>query len=155
MRLADLVKPEQVVANLRSRDKLEIIEELADLLVNDDERLSKKDVCRVLAERERLRSTGVGSGVAIPHAKVPGLDRLLLAVGLSPGGVDFDAADSKPVHIFMTLAAPVNSTGEHLRALAKIARLCGDPEFRQRLLSSSSDEEAYRILIEEDKRITH
>ena len=155
MRLADLVKPQQVVANLKSKEKLEIIQELADLLVDGDGHLSKDEVYRALVERERLRSTGVGSGVAIPHAKVSGLEQLVLAVGLSPRGVEFDAADEKPVHIFMTLAAPVNSTGEHLRALAKIARLCGDVDFRERLLSCSTNEEVYRTLIEADEQHVH
>ena len=106
----------------------------------------------VRVERERLRSTGVGSGVAIPHGKVPGLEHLLLAVGLSREGVDFGAADGLPVHIFMALAAPMNSTGNHLRALARIARLCSDADFRRRLLDCASDEEAYQTIVSADER---
>jgi PTS system nitrogen regulatory IIA component len=144
-----------VVASLESEQKLEIIEELAKLLTEDQGDLSYEEVCQVLVEREGLRSTGVGSGIAIPHAKVKGLDQLILAVGLSRQGVDFEAVDGKPVHIFMALAAPVSSTGDHLKALAKIARLCSDPGFRERMLRCNTDQEAYLALIEEDERLPH
>ncbi len=150
MRLSDLVRPRRVVTNLKSRKKPEVLEELANLLVDGASSISSDEICRFLGERERLRSTGVGSGVAIPHAKVPGLDQLVLAVGLSKDGVDFEANDGKPVHIFMALAAPVNATGDHLRALAKVARLCNDREFRARLVSCATDEEAYETLMAED-----
>jgi PTS system nitrogen regulatory IIA component len=152
MRLAELVTPGQVAAELKSRSKLEVLEELAALLAVGKPASVVKDYSRVLVERERLRSTGVGSGVAIPHGKVQGLDRVMLAVGLSRRGIDFDAADGKPVNIFMALAAPVSSTGDHLKALARIARLCSDVDFRRRLLECQSDDVAYRLLIEEDER---
>ena len=150
MRLADLLDRRQVVADLEAQDKGEALEELAALLSACDDRIPSKEFARILAERERLRSTGVGSGVAIPHGKVQGLDRLTLAVGLSKKGVEFDAADGQPVHIFMALAAPVSSTGDHLKALARIARLCGDPGFRDRLTGCTSDGEVYDVLTEED-----
>ena len=152
MRLTDLVRPEQVSASLKSKGKLEVLDELARLLSQNEEPIGAEDFCRVLVERERLRSTGVGAGVAIPHGKVQGLDHLALAVGLSRRGIDFDAADGQPVHIFMALAAPINSTGEHLKALARIARLCSDDDFRQRLLACTSDDEAYQLLISEDAK---
>jgi len=155
MRLAELVKPEQVAAELKSRGKLEVLGELAEMLAAGDAPIDASDYRRVLAERERLRSTGVGSGVAIPHGKVPGLKRITLAVGLSRDGIEFDAADGEPVNIFMALAAPVNSTGDHLKALARIARLCSDSAFRDRLLECSTDIEAYRLLIDEDERHEH
>lgn len=153
MRLKDLVKPHQVAANLRSEQKLEIIEELAHLLVKGTAKLSYEEMRQALLERERLRSTGVGSGVAIPHAKVKGLEQLILAVGLSHRGVEFEANDGMPVHIFIALAAPVDATGEHLRALAEVARLCGDAGFRERMLQCTSDHEAYQTLIEEEGRL--
>lgn len=150
MRLSDLVQPLQVVTDLEAREKAAVLEELASLLVGGDDTVGSAEVCRFLGEREKLRSTGVGSGVAIPHAKIPGLTKPVLAVGLSKEGVEFDASDGRPVHIFMALAAPVKSTGEHLRALAKIARLCNDRDFRARLVSCKTNEEAYQTLIGED-----
>jgi nitrogen PTS system EIIA component len=155
MRLADLVRPGQVVADLSSRGKLDVLDELAGLLGQDDESISVDEVHRILVDRERLRSTGVGSGVAIPHGKVPGLEHLSLAVGVSKGGIDFEAADGKPVYIFMALVAPVSSTGLHLKALARIARICSDDDFRKRMLSAKSDDEAYAVLISEDEKKSH
>lgn len=150
MRLADLLDRRQVVADLKAKGKLEVLDELAGLLSAGDDRIPSAEFSRTLVERERLRSTGVGSGVAIPHGKVQGLDQLTMAVGLSRRGIEFDAADGRPVHIFMALAAPVSSTGDHLKALARIARLCGDTAFRGRLLGCETDEEVYSVLIEED-----
>jgi nitrogen PTS system EIIA component len=155
MKLVELVRPARVAANLRSTAKLDVIEELAGLLARDDgQAIAANDYRRVLVERERLRSTGVGAGVAIPHGKVPGLDHLALAVGLSRTGVDFDSADGKPVYIFMALAAPPSSTGDHLRALARVARLCNDAGFRERLLACETDAAAYELLIAEDEEGT-
>jgi PTS system nitrogen regulatory IIA component len=152
MKLVELVRPERVAARLRSTEKLEVLEELASLLATDDSQaISARDYGRVLIERERLRSTGVGSGVAIPHGRVPGLEHLSLAVGLSRPGIEFDAADGRPVHIFMALAAPQSSTGDHLKALARVAWLCNDAGFRERLLACETDSDAYALLIAEDE----
>lgn len=155
MRLGELVRPEQVAVELKSKEKAKVLDELAELLSRSENPISAGDFYRVLTEREKLRSTGVGSGVAIPHGKVTGLEKLTLAVGLSKEGVDFDAADDRPVHIFMALAAPVSSTGDHLRALARIARICSDAEFREELLGCSTDEEAYAALVREDEKHAH
>lgn len=152
MKLAELVRPERVAVDLTSQGKLEVLDELAGMLAIGEHAISAKDYYRVLVERERLRSTGVGSGVAIPHGKVGRLDHLLLAVGLSRRGIDFESADGKPVHIFMALAAPVASTGDHLKALARIARLCSDAQFRERLIDCETGSEAYRMIVDEDDR---
>jgi len=153
MRLAELVRLERVTARLESQSKEDVLAELAGLLASGgDSSIDSAEFLRVLQARERLRSTGVGSGVAIPHGKVTSLNHLILAVGLSADGVDFDAADGEPVTIFMALAAPVGSTGDHLRALARIARLCNDAEFRRRLLVCKTDEEAYETLVSEDEK---
>lgn len=153
MKLAELVRPERVAADLQSRGKQEVLDELAGMLATSDSSIAAKDFHRVLVERERLRSTGVGSGVAIPHGKLTRLKGLLLAVGLSREGIDFEASDGHPVHIFMALAAPVASTGDHLKALARIARLCSDGEFRRRLVACTTNEDAYQTLIDEDEHI--
>jgi PTS system nitrogen regulatory IIA component len=151
MRLADLVDRRRVAASLGARGKLEALNELAALLSAGQAQITPQEFCQVLIDRERLRSTGVGSGVAIPHGKVPGLRRLTMAVGLSRRGIEFEAADGRPVQIFMALAAPVTSAGDHLKALARIARLCNDPAFRERLLECRTNDEVYEVLVEEDE----
>ena len=105
----------------------------------------------MLLEREKLGSTGIGDGIAIPHGKLKGLDRLVISFGRSRQGIDFDAIDGKPVHIFFLLMAPESSTGQHLKALAKISRMLKDPDFRSDLMAAKSAEEIYRKIAEKDE----
>ncbi|HQC23908.1 MAG TPA: PTS sugar transporter subunit IIA, partial [Syntrophales bacterium] len=105
----------------------------------------------VLLEREKLGSTGIGDGIAIPHGKLKGLERLVISFGRSRQGVDFDAIDGKPVHIFFLLMAPESSTGQHLKALAKISRMLKDPGFRSDLMAAENAEEIYRKIAEKDE----
>jgi len=151
MRFSDLVGRQQVKADLKAESKHEVLEALAALLSSaSGGTVDSEDVFRTLLDREKLRSTGVGSGVAIPHGKVPGLERLAMAVGVSHEGIDFDSTDGRPVHLFMALAAPVGATGEHLKALARIARVCSDEGFRRELTECRSDDEVYDALVAED-----
>ncbi|HZZ84161.1 MAG TPA: PTS sugar transporter subunit IIA [Anaeromyxobacteraceae bacterium] len=105
-----------------------------------------------LLEREKLGSTGIGDGVAIPHGKVPGLPGLLASFGRSRPGVDFRAIDGKPTHLFFTLFAPENSAGAHLKALARISRLFKNPGFRAAILEAADAAEVYRLIETEDAR---
>ena len=100
--------------------------------------------------RERLATTGVGEGVAIPHAKLDNLDNISMAIGISRTGIHFDAVDGQPVHIFVALLAPEGSTGEHLKALAGISRILKDPSFRNKLLGAKSSQEIYDAIIAEE-----
>jgi PTS system nitrogen regulatory IIA component len=104
----------------------------------------------VLLDREKLGSTGIGDGIAIPHGKLKGLESLVISFGRSRGGIDFESIDGKPVHIFFLLMAPESSTGQHLKALAKISRMLKDPEFRSDLMSAKNTEEIYRKIAEKD-----
>jgi len=97
---------------------------------------SAQQLSDTLLEREKLGSTGIGEGVAIPHGKLPGLPGLLAAFGRKRAGVDFAAIDGKPTHLFFVLFAPDNSAGLHLKALARISRLFKQPQFRQAILNA-------------------
>ncbi|MDH3801907.1 MAG: PTS sugar transporter subunit IIA, partial [Deltaproteobacteria bacterium] len=113
--------------------------------------LDKEALVEVLLERERLGSTGIGDGIAIPHGKVQDLDELVLSFGRSSQGIEFDSMDGRPTHLFFLLIAPENSAGIHLRALAKISRLLKSSHFRQRLLEAGTEEELFQVIQEEDK----
>lgn len=152
MHITDFLKPELIVADLGAQDKARVIAELSEKISSEYPNLAAADLERVLWERERLESTGIADGVAIPHGKMASLDELLAAFGRSPEGVDFQAIDGKPSHIFFVLVAPENSVGLHLKALARISRLCKDPGFRERLLQARGAEEIYRVIAEEDSR---
>ena len=120
-------------------------------MLNFKANLDKEALVEVLLERERLGSTGIGDGIAIPHGKVADLDELVLSFGRSTQGIEFDSMDGRPTHLFFLLIAPENSAGVHLRALAKISMLLKSAHFRQRLMESGTREEIFQVIREEDK----
>jgi nitrogen PTS system EIIA component len=150
MKLVDLIQPDAVKADLESSGKMDVLAELGGLLSRSCPNLEADEITRILVERERLATTGVGDGVAIPHGKAGNLDELAGAVGLSRTGIPFDAVDGEPVRIFFALIAPLNSTGEHLKALARISRLLKDPDFRERLTSCRGAEEIHDTIAAAD-----
>jgi len=113
--------------------------------------LDRDRLMAVLLERERLGSTGIGDGIAIPHGKMRDLDQLVLSFGRSSQGVDFESMDGKPVHLFFLLVAPENCAGIHLRALAKIARLLKNGTVRKKLGNVQGREEVYSVIQLEDE----
>ena len=106
---------------------------------------------RVLIERERLGSTGIGGGIGIPHGKLKGLESLVLGFGLSRRGVDFESIDGRPTHIFFLLITPENSTGVHLKLLARISRILKNDPFKEKLFNAADREEVLSIIDEEDE----
>jgi PTS system nitrogen regulatory IIA component len=106
---------------------------------------------RVLLDRERLGSTGIGGGIGIPHGKIPGIDRLFLGFGLSRQGIDFESLDGGPTRIFFLLVTPESSAGLHLKVLARISRLLKNEAFKERLLQAGTHEEITAIIQGEDE----
>ncbi|RLA91124.1 MAG: PTS sugar transporter subunit IIA [Deltaproteobacteria bacterium] len=153
MKILDILDKECIIAELRSRTKREVLEELTGALLNFKANLDKEALVEILLERERLGSTGIGDGIAIPHGKVQDLDELVLSFGRSTQGIEFDSMDGRPTHLFFLLIAPENSAGIHLRALAKISRLLKSSQFRQRLLEAGTEEELFQVIQEEDKEL--
>jgi PTS system nitrogen regulatory IIA component len=152
MRLVDFVRPELIIPELTGRTKPQVLTELARHLARTQPGLDADKLAQVLMEREQLASTAIGEDIAIPHGKLDTLQRMLGCVGRSTRGVDFDSLDGKPTHLFFVLVAPENSTGQHLKALARISRVFKDGEFRQRLLRAPTQAEIFRVLVEEDAK---
>ena len=150
MKIIDLLAPRRILPNLQAVNKRGVLEEMAAVLVSCHDEINVANVLEVLLERERLGSTGIGDNIAIPHGKVPKLSRMLLAFGRSLKGVDFDSMDGKPSHLFFVLLAPVNSTGLHLKALAKISRMLMSQVFRDSLMGSDGAEDILRLIAEKD-----
>ncbi len=150
MNIQDMLKKEFIIGDLKSRTKREALVELADVFLRDDTNIDRGAVIDVLLEREKLGSTGIGDGIAIPHGKLAGLKKLVVSFGRSVTGVDFDSLDGKPVHIFFLLLAPENSAGQHLKALARISRMLKDVSFRKALISAESSENIYDLIVEKD-----
>ncbi len=149
--IQDMLKKNFIIEDLKSKTKKEVLAELSDSFLRDDMSIDRDSIIDVLMERERLGSTGIGEGIAIPHGKLKGLEKLVVAFGRSKAGVDFDSLDGGPVHIFFLLMAPENSAGHHLKALAKISRMLKDISFRQALIKAESSSDLYDLIVEKDK----
>lgn len=152
MKITDFLSPEAVLPELNARTKPEVLRELAEILKKTEPSLRNHDLVAVLNERERLGSTGIGEGVAIPHGKVNGMSGLRAVFGLSRGGVDFEAIDGRPTHLFFALLAPEHSAGIHLKALARVSRLFKSPTFRASILSAADAGSIYDLIVQEDAR---
>ncbi len=150
MKICDVLDRDAVLDDLKAQTKKGVLEELV-APVARMAGINEEELVRVLMERERLGSTGIGSGVGIPHGKLKNLDSLVLGFGLSRKGVDFESIDGQPTHIFFLLVTPENSTGLHLKLLARISRILKNEPFRNRLLNSADADEILRIIKEEDE----
>jgi PTS system nitrogen regulatory IIA component len=151
MKLTDILSPDQVVAELTGRGKRAVMEELCRPLLSKHPGMDLSKLMEVLVEREKLGSTGIGDGIAIPHGKMVGLGELMLSFGRSRAGVDFDSLDGKPAHLFFLVVAPDNSAGTHLKALARISRLLKSNAVRQELMEASDAREIYEIIESQDE----
>jgi len=151
MRLKDFLTIDKVLSELQAASKKELLAELSQLLQGQGPDEFSQQILKALEEREGLGSTGVGEGVAIPHAKISGLDTILTAFGRSPRGISFDAIDHEPVFLFFVLIAPENSQGLHLKLLARISRILQDPIRRRKLMVARDREEIFRLLTEDDE----
>lgn len=152
MRINGLLQPEDILPALAAGTKEEVLAELAALVAARHPGLDREAILKILRERERLGSTGIGDGIAIPHGKLKHLDVPLMAVGRSMNGVDFEALDQKPVHLFFLLIAPEEAAGVHLKMLARISRILKDPAVRKSLLDAPDSEALYSVIREQDSR---
>src|SRR5512146_2232965 len=152
MKIVELIRREMIVPSLAARDKRGILDELAGHVAANNTRIDRATLLRVLVDREQLASTAIGEGVAIPHGKLPTVGEIVACLGRAPGGVDFDSMDGQPTFLFFVLVAPENSTGAHLKALARISRVFKDPEFRRRLMAAGDAESMYHVVADEDAK---
>ncbi len=150
MKILDVLKKKAILADLKAKDKKGVLEELVTPVARIAN-LNRDDLIRVLLERERLGSTGIGGGIGIPHGKMKGLDNLVVGFGLSKKGIDFESIDGRLSYIFFLLITPEDSTGLHLKALARISRILKNDLFKENLLKASNRDEIYKIIKEEDE----
>lgn len=150
MKIADLLDAKAISVELTASSKMEVLAELVDILRRVKPDLDAKELLSVLIDREELGSTGIGEGVAIPHGKIKGLDRLLMAFGRKKEGVDFDAMDNRPAHLFFLLLAPESESTLHLKALARISKLLRKDDVRRQLYDATDSVTLLNILSQED-----
>jgi nitrogen PTS system EIIA component len=151
MRLSEILDEKNIIPDLRAKDKKGALEELAGTVVSNRQSLDKNSLVKVLLDRERLGSTGIGDGVAIPHGKFHGIDDPIISFGRSLKGLDFESMDGQPVYLFFLLVAPENSTSVHLKALARIAKILKNSSFRKTLMEIPTREELYQTIIQNDE----
>ena len=146
MNIADYLHKDAVLPELASTDMDGVLGELTGSLEKLYPELASVDPVRILQEREAMGSTAVGEGIAIPHGKVSGLPTVVLAVGRSLDGVECNAPDGRPCHVFFLILAPEHGAGPHLRLLAQIARRVKDPVYRSELLLAQTRDQLWQTL---------
>ena len=153
MKVMDILARDAVILDLGVQTKREVLAKMANALAKVEPQIEADRLLEVLLEREALQSTGIGEGVAIPHGKMVGLDRLVASFARSHEGVDFEAIDGQRTHHFFLLVVPEHSGGQYLKALARISRFFRDPTFRQKLSEVESLEDVIHAIEEEDARL--
>src|SRR5882762_8151868 len=151
LKVLDFLDPSAVTVELTAVNKKGVLEELVAQLARSGKIKDPKTTVDILLEREKLGSTGIGQGIAIPHAKTDQAKEVIAAFGLSRRGVPFDSLDGEPVYIFFLLVAPPDAAGLHLKALARISRLLKDKFFRQSLRDVKDAAEVLKIIRDEDQ----
>lgn len=151
MLLTQILKPSCIKAPLAGTDKESVIEELINLLNENKLLTDKADVLDAVLAREMTRSTGIGSGIAIPHGKCKGVNDLVMAVGIVPQDIEFDSIDGKGVRIIVLLVSPLGKTGPHIQALARISRLMLDEDLRNGLINSKNAADVYHLIKDKER----
>lgn len=150
LQITDLLDTELVISRMKATSKAEALAELVNRLAQHRPVPDANQLLEVIQAREAVCSTAIGEGVAIPHGKFPGIERVFAAFARSQEGIDFDAADGQRTHLFFLLVAPVDSTSDHLNALARVSRLIKDPLLREQLMQATTPEEIMAVIREKD-----
>ena len=152
MNLLDILSKKSTVVGLEGETKEDIITELVDSLEVGEVISYRDKVLEAVLEREKIMSTGIGDGIAIPHGKSESVIKLAAALGTQRRGVDFEALDGEPAYVFFLLVSPVNVSGPHIKALARISRLLKNDDFKKRLVAASTTEEIVSVIESEEEK---
>lgn len=152
MKITDFLDASLIIPNLKGKDKNTVLKEMVEAVASHCRSIDSQKLFRVLVEREKISSTAIGEGVAIPHGKLAGIDRVYGVFGRSSEGLDFNALDGELSYLFFLLVAPEEAGGDHLKALARISRLLKDATFRAKLMEGKTREEIFRTIKEGDEK---
>jgi len=150
MKISDFLSKDLFIAELKSSDKNEAINELIDLFSSDPRVEDIEDVRKNVFEREKIMSTGIGKGFAVPHGKSDSIKEIIAAFGRSIKGIDFDAIDGQPVNLIFLIVGRNDSISTHIKLLSRISRMMNKDDFRNRLLNAANAEELYKVFTEEE-----
>lgn len=152
MKITDILKEDHIILDLDVGDKESVLREISNYLEAKGAIKNKDTLLFALIEREKLGSTGIGENVAIPHAKLDDIDAITTLFARSKNGVEFESLDKKLVHFVCLVIAPANSTGQHLKALARLSRLLKNHTLRESILCAKDTHQIFSILVEEDSK---
>lgn len=152
MKLTDYISRELIDPNLEISDKTDCLRRMVDMMGRQNAISDTRVGLEKILDRERMMSTGIGEGLAIPHAKTDVMKQSRVAFARVVKGLDFDALDGKPVHLIFLLIGPPDSASLHVKILAGIARLLRDPQVRERFMQADTPESVLRLLREEEKK---
>ena len=151
MTLLDILSADSTLVDLKGEAKVDIIAELVDTLAVGDAISDRDKVLQAVLEREKIMSTGIGDGIAIPHGKSDAVEKLVAALGTQRRGVDFEALDGEPAYVFFLLVSPANVSGPHIKALARISRLLKNDDFKKKLIAAETAAEIIEIIETEER----
>lgn len=151
MELVEFISPKLICLELKATEKVEAIKELIKLIDDAGYLTDAEKFLAAVLEREKVGSTGIGKGIAIPHSRTSAVRDVVVAIGRSTKGIEFDALDNRPVHLIFLIAAPLESGGIYLKALARLSRLLRYQEFRNKLMQAQTPEEIVNIISSEEK----
>jgi fructose-specific phosphotransferase system IIA component len=151
MRVSEILSKEFIIAELSSTDKESAINELIDLFNNDPRVDDIEKVRQAVLDREKIMSTGVGKGFAIPHGKTDSVKEIIAAFGRKKDGIEYDALDGNPVNLIFLLVGRDTMISAHIKLLSRVSRMMNKDDFRLRLLNAETSEEIMNVFLEEEK----
>jgi len=151
MQIADILNVDRIKAPLQASTKQGVIEEMVDVLVANGDLAAREPALAAVLERERTRTTGIGSGLAVPHGKTAAVKKLIMAIGKPAAPVDFSSVDGKPVNLVLLLLSPIDQVGPHIQALAHISRLMSIDSLRKKLEDATSPQQILKLILDKEK----
>ncbi len=151
VKLSDVLSKERIVIDLSGKDKHEVLEKIVNIAKTSDKVINETDLLKKVLEREKIKSTGIGGGIGIPHAQTSGVTDIIACLGVSAQGIEFNSIDDKPVHLVFLIATKERTNSAYLGLLSRIARLFIDEAFKQRIIKSHIPEEIMNLILEKEK----
>lgn len=151
MEICKVLSQDRIIVGVKSRDKIGVLQEMLEVAATSGKIRNKEKLLKSILDRERLQTTGVGFGLAIAHAKSDEVEGVVLSLGVSEDGIDYDALDGKPVYMIFLLVASTEKNTEYLSVLAKIARIFREEDFRKTVMHAGSPAKIMNLLKEREE----
>jgi mannitol/fructose-specific phosphotransferase system IIA component (Ntr-type) len=152
VKIQDLIQKNAILTDIAQTEKSEVLRLMATFMATRYGLPDGEEIAQKIIERETDMSTGIGYGIAIPHARVPGIDQLYLVAGRSIAGIEFNAIDEQPVHLLFMMLSPKNTSSEHTQVLSKLSRIMSYEEVRSKLLEVQTTEQFYDVIVKSENK---